>query len=1509
MTFASLLPLVLLVGVPIIIILYLMKPKGTRKVVPSVLLWKNAERNEKSTTFSKKLIKNILMFLEILALLFLIFSAMSPAIKRGMSGSAKSTIILIDVSGSMQFEDEGGKTRLEQAIADAKDLVDTSSGEITIVTSGRNIEVLANGSKDKQKLKRILSDIEPTDTAGDITRAEGILESLDKENIFVFTDGNGAAGLENMAAQFSMDINVYGSASNNAGITQMSMKKNSEGKYDIAVGYQTRGAGETQFDISLYDAEGNLLEVRSISEVGNTNNTILSMNKDVKGEYVRAELSGFDDDALSRDDVAYAVKNDASDMPGYLVGVGNTYFEKAYQAAKGETVVKVSSDSDIKDEKAVVIYDQASLVSENKNRLVQDMESGTGEQISGAIVTVRTGELINDMSDYTFGASNLNVLECPEWAEPLMVVSDDKEEKVVAYYGEQDGIRQVVLGFDIRDSEYPLMAEFPIFVADSLTYLSDESLVQSKYIEAGELVDLSPSVSESAKIQVEGSEKNSKSIADTNISTANLCKLTGDGIKDEYFVVRYPVSEGDGSIETESMSYISETGYGVRFGSIKRICLIIALLIIILDWIIYFRRRVKVPRLELVWRCILTFLVLLAIIGINLPGRKHKVVTIYAVDMSDSNISNLEDMEKYLSSKVEALPHGESYGIVTFGRNATTDQFINSEKNFMGIATDPDGSATDIEEAVDYSISLIPDNRLGRIVILTDGKETVGDINACRDKLEDNDIELCATLFDGEYGKDVYIQNIDMPEKIAGGDAYDIKATVYSTYETSAVLKLWDGSEVIDEMNVKLTKGENTFILTEVAGEDQIEKRKLTVEAEGDTVEQNNFMVAAAIVEAPKKTLLISGLNEDSAGLEKLLESVNKDVTVVSAVNAPEDITGVLNYQTIILDNCYIGDLPESFPAVLETYVKDYGGGVICTGGKESYAPGGYRDTVIEDLLPVDMTPKGLDEAPSLALVMVIDCSGSMDSAGFDPNTGQSVGRSKLDVAIDAAMEAVDSLNKTDYVGVLAFSDDYEWRQTIVQAEDKDKIKENIEGLGIMGGTVIKPAVKEATKKIAKQDVGIKHIILLTDGEGETKDFSDAIDEINDNNITMSTIAVGTDSDQTLLENLAEECNGRYYYSDSSSDVPKIFAEEVYLSGETYFKDGDFSLSVSANNELVENLYSKGIPNISGYVATSTKNGAREVITTSEDDPLLSCWQYGLGHSVAWMTNASGTWNEALVAEQDYAQMWKRMLDYASMESDIGQDSVSIYKRRGKVEIDYIASDYSENTSVTGIYTSPSGVTEELSLEPGEPGTYYASFEPSEMGVYSINVRRSEGDTVVASTTAIETLQFSDEYRRDISNANFVSFVESFGKVLETDANVYTKLKSSNKNKRDITDIIIVISIFMLLIDIVIRRFDMSRVFASFWVKKKERKETEGKKEKKNGKTQKTDKKEENDGDNGSVINDLQNTSSMIQSAWTEPPKSEQKEAAKSDQPAAPSGPAGLDTKALLKKKRDRNMN
>ena len=101
------------------------------------------------------------------------------------------------------------------------------------------------------------------------------------------------------------------------------------------------------------------------------------------------------------------------------------------------------------------------------------------------------------------------------------------------------------------------------------------------------------------------------------------------------------------------------------------------------------------------------------------------------------------------------------------------------------------------------------------------------------------------------------------------------------------------------------------------------------------------------------------------------------------------------------------------------------------------------------------------------------------------------------------------------------------------------------------------------------------------------------------------------------------------------------------------------------------------------------------------------------------------------------------------------------------------------------------------------------------MGVYIINIRRKEGEDTVASTTALETLEFSDEYRRDLSNANFISFIENNGRMLETGTKLYTKVKGVNQNKRDITDIIIILSIVMLLIDIVIRRFDLSRRLVS----------------------------------------------------------------------------------------------
>ena len=1456
MAFGTLLPLIALVGVPVIILLYMMKPKGKRKVIPSLLLWKDRERYDTEVTFARKLIKNILLILEILALLFLIFAAMSPKLKLG-GATREDALLVIDTSGSMQFLSDGtkggsGKTRFEEALSDARDYVELSSGNISIMSAGEKVELLANTISDKQKLLRALSDIEVTDGQGDINKAESIFRSLTIDRIIVYTDADGAEKLQGLAETLPMEVRVYGKEAANVGITQVSVKSTGDGIYDVAIGLNKAGEQEAEFDLSLYDEDGSLLEVRTVNTADRSQETVLMLDKAIKGDYIRAEISGihFNDnnlvDGLERDNTGYASIRNQSGKTAYLVGVGNTYLEKAYLAATGENVIKVAADSEIKDEStgAIAIYDRADLVTSEYSRFVQAYHPSEAEFIEGAVVTVRTGQLINDMSDYTFGAGKLSVLDLPEWAEPLMVIAgENSEEKVVAYYGEQNGIRQIVLGFDIRDSEYPLMAEFPIFIADAVGYLSDESMLRDEYIQAGSTVSVSPSVSADAELKEAVAGSGKAVPIGGSIDHAGLYGLTykkeegsSQTEKTEYFVARYPVSEGDGTGTAESMSYAVQAEPGVRMSSLRRLALIIALLLLIADLMVFLFRfslskdeeKGIAGKLKSLGRCFLSrgilenaavilliILVALSIIEPALPSLKKKTATIFVLDMSDSAISTLPEQEAYLRRMINELPSGELLGVVTFGQNAVTEQFLTDDVAFSQIATAPDGTGTDIQGAIEYAAALLPDERTGRIVVLTDGKETIGDINGCLDILSSSGIELCGVLLDTGIAEDVYVEDVDMPEKLASGDAYVIKATIYSSIETDAVLSIWNGSELEEQKSVKLNKGDNTFLIDGVAGDSAVEEKRITVEAAGDKVDNNNSAVVAALVEAPQKVLLISGVNEDSSGFEHLLHTINTDVTTVSAINAPDNLISLLKYKTIIIDNAYITDLPEGFVNSISSYVKDYGGGLITTGGMESYAPGGYKDTPLEEVLPVDMLPKGVDEAPSMAMVMVIDCSGSMSGGDYDPATGVTSGRSKIDVAVDAAIEAVESMNRSDYVGVVTFSDNFDWRQPLVLLEDKDAVIETIEGIGIMGGTVIKPAVDSAATEIAKLDVGVKHILLLTDGQGETTDFDDVIKKINDNGITLSTVAVGSDSGTKLLEHLADKCGGRYYYSDSSSNIPKIFAEEVYLSGSTYYKKGDFAIHVNGSNKLVEGLYADGLPNISGYIGTTTKGAAREIITTDQDDPLLSGWQYGLGHTVAWMTNASGTWNESLSQMDDYAEMWKKILDYARMEGDLGQDIVDVYKRRDKLEISYTAADYSEATKVTGICTFPSGESIELPLLSEKPGYYTASFEPDEFGVYTVNIKRYEEDELVASATAIETLQFSDEYRQDISSAGFVSFVESHGRMLEMDSKVYTKILSKKRSRKDTTVYFIILAMVLLLAVICIRRFDLGRRMAN----------------------------------------------------------------------------------------------
>lgn len=1497
MIFNSLWPLAFLAAVPIIVILYLLKPKGKDKKISSNALWERLFRNTQSRTFFEKFVHNILMYVQILIALLLILALMAPFVRvNGKSGG--SVVFLLDTSGSMQHDAGSGKTRFYEAVEAACDYVDAADGTaFTVLTCDGKTKLVLSNSSDKTRVKRALQNLACGDAAGNLSDAQSLLQTIydsgedgRKPHLIVLTDGSGAKAAEPYAENFEAEISVFGEKVSNVSLDYVSYAKSEEG-FDVAVRITNYSDGQASMDVSIYEGDA-LLATKQVSIEQGSTGMCFFQGVDWQQDTLRAELSAITfsekdkngkttSDSLAEDNISYAVRNAGEDISAVLIGNGNTYIEKAYTAVTGNSIAKAEKDDVLSDgDYRIAIYDSGAAVKEHTGKTEQETEQDTepvnyflihgdteykAGSLDGIMLDVPTGSLTTGLSDFRIGVNETYYYDPPEWAESFI----ETEGKCIGYFGEHDGVKEVVLGFDLRESDFPLRAEFPVFIANVLSYLSDTSILAQNIYYPGETVLLNPSA-----------EYDIREIR-TDTEKAGLYEVTA-GDKTEHYVVRFSGGEeSDGRIMSEGVTE-SEAYKQVKIRkNLRNFLLVAALVLLVIEWLIYIYQMKYKGRFYLILRICGIVLLILALIGISIPKRSRAEATVFVVDLSESNKAHVEEISDYLKKCISDMPKNNQYGIVTFGKDSCVEQFLTESDSFTEFMTEPDVHATNFEEALGRAMALIPPDRSGRIVLLTDGKETNGNIDSMAAAVSSGEIELDAVLLTNEETEDAYIGNVTMPSYLHPNDEYSMTVTVVSNYDTDAEISFVSGSRKVLSKAVHLNKGTNQFVFKQTVTNDSMESFQVTVTAPGDTCEENNAYSVYSMVEAAPKVLVISGMDEDSNNFRSVLTAAGADFNIVSALNAPESLEEMLKYRCIILENVYIDDLPKGFLENLDPYVKDYGCGFICCGGEDSFALGGYRDTVIEDVLPVDMMLRGVNEAPSMAMVMVIDHSGSMLDA---VSPGSVV--TNLDIAIQAATGAVDNLRESDYVGVLTFDDTYTWQVPIIQATDREEIKKKIRTIKDGGGTTIKPALQEAYKEILKSDAKIKHIILLTDGMGETTDFDDLTDKLNDAGITLSTVAVGTYSDTRLLEDLAETCNGRYYYSDISTDIPRIFAQEVFLSGDTYIQNGDFGLMVASSNQLATGLFPDGWPNIYGYIAATPKQASTVVIASDKDDPILTTWQYGLGRTAAWNTDVTNEWTAAYAGTDDYAHLWKRIIDYTAGNISPGADSVDVTNEAGQTVIRYHTEDFGDSTTVGAVYQGPDGSSGEIDLICTAPGEFEAVLSADQSGIYNINVRKSDEGEVTNAITTAAAVQFSTEYRFDVDSGNFERFIQEYGRMITFEDSIWTKMKSSAASKFHLTEPILILLILLFVLDVALRRFQ----YVPALLKRKGRLKTELAE--------------------ADLITETGNAEE-IKAGKPEIKKEERKSDRKSDKKKK-SGKKQetqtLDTSALLKKKEDRNL-
>lgn len=801
-------------------------------------------------------------------------------------------------------------------------------------------------------------------------------------------------------------------------------------------------------------------------------------------------------------------------------------------------------------------------------------------------------------------------------------------------------------------------------------------------------------------------------------------------------------------------------------------------------------------------RCLVIALAVFAISGVSVHKDSDVTTTIFLVDLSDSTNSVQGQEEEFVRQAIADMGQDNQAGIVVFGSDARIEQFVSDKKVFTSFQSKVSAGGTNLEQAVQTAMALFPEGSARRLVLLTDGAENEGTISNAASAFAGSDVEFKVMAYDSSVEDEVYVSDVTLPDTIRQGDTFQVQVEIYATESGNATVTLYSGRTLKGQRDVVLQKGYNQLLFSDEGVEGGLKSYRVTVEAEKDTVSANNAYSAFTTVEARAKLLLVEGRSGLSEPFTHILDACNYDYDVVTPSGVPVQIADMNQYQSIALLDVYADDLRDGFLDTLETYVKDYAGGLIAIGGENSFALGNYKNTPLETVLPVSMDLEGEKEIPKLAMAMVIDHSGSMSSPSTDGS-----GITCMDIAKQAAVNALDSLREIDEVGILAFDDTYTWSVPMQEAADTDEIVSRISGIQANGGTSIYPALAEAVDKLESSDAVLKHIVLLTDGQDGFHGYDDVLQEMRDCGITLSTVAVGTGADSRTLEWLADEGGGRYYYSDAGTSLPRIFAQEVYLSSESYLINEEFVPTIVNSHEILEGIFDGGSPSLLGYIAATPKSSSTVLLESDREDPILTVWQYGLGRSVAWNSDGTNQWTGNFAGWDNYAALWRNIIDWTISNSDLGNDVLNVTQEASSIVIDYETEDFTTGTDIEAVLTDENGNRRDVTLSAVSPGKYRAQVDVDETGVYSINVRKQDGEEIVKNVNTAAALQYSREYRFAEVSSNLDGFVNQInGRFITKPEEVFDTELEGVVSKTDITQALMILSVLLFVLDIVMRR-------------------------------------------------------------------------------------------------------
>jgi uncharacterized membrane protein len=775
---------------------------------------------------------------------------------------------------------------------------------------------------------------------------------------------------------------------------------------------------------------------------------------------------------------------------------------------------------------------------------------------------------------------------------------------------------------------------------------------------------------------------------------------------------------------------------------------------------------------------------------------------VYALDVSDSIDRQARDEALgFVTRTVQQRPHQDEAGLVVFARRAAVELPPRTAFPFETINSRISGDGSNLEGGLAMAAAVLPEAHNGRIVLISDGAATGGQLDTVLHDLRRREIPVDVLPIDYQYAREVALERLSLPRQAEPGESFVASVLIRADNLGKGQLELSENGASVYRKTVHWQAGKTRIdIPLSVTDSGYLAySAKLSVPRGADGWEANNQVRGHLHVAGPGRVLILAGA--DSPDAQVLGQAIGERCERRNPAMAPRDPLALMPYDALILANIPADRLDYDQQAAIRDAVFNQGMGLLMTGGAHSFGAGGWRRSPIEEALPVDMEVP--DDLPKAGLVIILHtCEFSEGNAW----------------AKRIAKAAIKVLGDDDEVGLIAWLRKEEWIFHLTPAAEFAALSRKINRATPADMPSFVAPVEMALSELRGSDAAVRHVVIISDGDPKAPPPA-LLKGCVDYGVTISTVLVdgfhqGAYEDK--MQAIADTTGGRFHYPQSPDSLPAIFVKEASSLRQELLRNSQFHPRLVGPADVLRGL--GALPQLHGFVMTAPKADAYRCTLTlagpdpERNDPILALGNFGIGRSAAFTSDIGGPWSRDWMRWQG-RDAFVRQLVSAIARREGGQrlhlEAWSI-GNEGIVTVDD-PEGFADGASASAMITGPEGRIETVSLRQVAPARFQARFPLWGDGRYQ--VAASRGASKRASGGFDQS--YSAEYRRRQSDRGTMAHIAAVtgGRVLggrESGSEIFAD-RGVRISTRPVFDAILIALICLLPIDVAMRRLRLAR--------------------------------------------------------------------------------------------------